>query len=59
MIDRCLEQTSGGMPFGSPAVFASGYLRHIFALLGIRDVRMVQAERTRRGMVPVNTRYMT
>lgn len=37
---------SGGMAFGGPADFASGYLRHIFAFIGIHDVRMVQAERT-------------
>ena len=28
---------------------ASGYLRHIFAFIGIHDVRMVQAERTGSG----------
>jgi len=37
---------SGGMAFGSTADFASGYLCHIFAFIGIHDVRMVQAERT-------------
>jgi len=41
-----LVMASGGVPFGSPADFASGYLRHIFAFIGIQDVRMVPAERT-------------
>ena len=45
-----LVMASGGMPFGSPVDFASGYLRHIFAFIGIRDVRMVQAERTGSGV---------
>jgi FMN-dependent NADH-azoreductase len=45
-----LVMASGGMPFGSPADFASGYLRHIFAFIGIHDVRMVQAERTASGV---------
>lgn len=41
-----LVMASGGIPFGGPIDFASGYLRHIFAFIGIQDVRMVQAERT-------------
>jgi len=41
-----LVMTSGGVTFGSPADFASGYLRHIFAFIGIQDIRMVPAERT-------------
>jgi len=45
-----LVMAIGGMPFGSPADFASGYLRHIFAFIGIHDVRMVQAERTASGV---------
>ena len=45
-----LVMASGGMPFGSPVDFASGYLRHIFAFIGIHDVRMVQAERTGSGL---------
>jgi len=45
-----LVMASGGTPFGSPADFASGYLRHIFAFIGIRDLRMVQAERTGGGV---------
>jgi FMN-dependent NADH-azoreductase len=36
---------SGGVPMGSAVDFASGYLRHIFAFIGIRDVRLVAAER--------------
>jgi FMN-dependent NADH-azoreductase len=42
-----LVMASGGMAFGSPADFASGYLRHVLAFIGLHDVRMVQAERTR------------
>ncbi len=45
-----LVMASGGMPFGSPADFASGYLRHILAFIGIRNVRMVQAEGTASGV---------
>ena len=45
-----LVMASGGMPFGSPTDFASGYLRHILAFIGIGDVRMVQAERTGSGV---------
>jgi FMN-dependent NADH-azoreductase len=45
-----LIMASGGMPFGSPVDFASGYLRHIFNFIGIHDVRMVQAERTGNGV---------
>jgi FMN-dependent NADH-azoreductase len=45
-----LVMASGGMPFGSRVDFASGYLRHIFAFIGIYDVRMVQAERTGSGV---------
>lgn len=45
-----LVMASGGTPFGSPADFASGYLRHIFAFIGIRDLRMVQAEGTAGGV---------
>jgi len=41
-----LVMTSGGVTFGSAADFASGYLRHIFAFIGVQDVRMVPAERT-------------
>jgi FMN-dependent NADH-azoreductase len=41
-----LVMASGGTAFGGPADFASGYLRHVLAFIGIRDVRMVQAERT-------------
>ena len=44
-----IVMASGGMPFGSPADFASGYLRHIFAFIGIHGVRMVQAECTDSG----------
>jgi FMN-dependent NADH-azoreductase len=36
---------SGGVPMGSAVDFASGYLRHIFAFIGLSDVRLVAAER--------------
>jgi len=41
-----LVMASGGVPFGSPADFASGYLRHILGFIGIQDVRPVYAEAT-------------
>jgi FMN-dependent NADH-azoreductase len=41
-----LVMASGGVPFGSAADFASGYIRHILGFIGIRDVRPVYAERT-------------
>lgn len=41
-----LVMASGGVPFGSSADFASGYLRHILGFIGIRDVRLVYAEGT-------------
>jgi len=41
-----LVMASGGVPFGSSADFASGYLRHILGFIGIRDVRPVYAEGT-------------
>jgi len=41
-----LVMASGGVPFGSPMDFASGYLRHILSFVGIQDVRAVYAEAT-------------
>jgi len=41
-----LVMASGGVPFGSPVDFASGYLRHILGFIGIHDVRAVFAEAT-------------
>jgi FMN-dependent NADH-azoreductase len=41
-----LVMASGGVPFGSPMDFASGYLRHIMGFVGIQDVRAVYAEGT-------------
>ena len=41
-----LIMASGGVPFGSPVDFASGYLRHILGFIGIQDVRTVFAEAT-------------
>ena len=40
-----LVMATGGVPVGSPMDFASGYLRHVFGFLGIRDVRLVAADR--------------
>jgi FMN-dependent NADH-azoreductase len=37
---------SGGVTFGSPADYATGYLRHILGFIGIRDVRLIYAEKT-------------
>lgn len=39
-----LVMASGGVPFGSPVDFASGYLRQVFGFLGIEAVRLVGAE---------------
>lgn len=39
-----LVMASGGVPFGSPADFASTYLRQVFRFLGIEDVRLIGAE---------------
>lgn len=41
-----IVMASGGVPFGSPADFSSGYLRHIFNFIGIRDVRFISAAAT-------------
>ena len=40
-----LVMASGGVPFGSPADFASGYLKQVFGFLGIDDVRLIGAEK--------------
>ncbi len=40
-----LVMASGGVPFGSPVDFASGYLKQVFGFVGIDDVRLVGAER--------------
>lgn len=39
-----LVMASGGVPFGSPADFASGYLKQVFRFVGIEDVRLIGAE---------------
>lgn len=39
-----LVMASGGVPLGSPADFASGYLRQVFGFIGIGDVRLVGAD---------------
>ena len=40
-----LVMASGGVPFGSPVDFASGYLKQVFGFIGIDDVRLVGAEK--------------
>lgn len=40
-----LVMASGGVPFGSPMDFASGYLKQVFRFIGIKDVRLIGAER--------------
>jgi len=40
-----LALASGGVPFGSAADFASGYLTQVFRFIGIQDVRLIGAER--------------
>jgi len=37
--------TTGGVPLGSPADFLSGYLRQIFAFIGIDEINIFAAER--------------
>ncbi len=39
-----LVMASGGVPVGSAADFASGYLRHVLAFLGIDDVEIIAAD---------------
>ena len=39
-----LVMASGGVPFGSPMDFASGYLKQVLNFIGIEDVRLVGAE---------------
>ena len=41
-----LVMASGGVPFGSPVDFASGYMRHLLGFIGLLDVRAVYAEAT-------------
>ena len=40
-----LVMASGGVPFGSPVDFASGYLKQVFRFIGIEDIRLIGAER--------------
>lgn len=37
--------TTGGAPLGSPVDFVSGYLRQVFAFIGIDDVNIIGADR--------------
>ena len=39
-----LVMASGGVPFGSPVDFASGYVKQVFGFIGIDDVRLIGAE---------------
>lgn len=39
-----LVMASGGVPFGSPVDFASGYLKQVLRFIGIEDVRLIGAE---------------
>jgi len=39
-----LVMASGGVPFGSPVDFASGYVRQVLRFMGIEDVRLIGAE---------------
>lgn len=39
-----LMLATGGTAIGGPADFASGYLRHVLAFLGIEDVELIAAE---------------
>ena len=40
-----LVMASGGVPFGSPVDFASGFVKQVLRFVGIEDVRLVGAER--------------
>lgn len=46
LVDRpvYLAMASGGVPFGSPVDFASGYLKQVLRFIGIEDVRLIGAE---------------
>ena len=39
-----LAMASGGVPFGSPADFASSYLKQVLGFIGIEDVRLIGAD---------------
>lgn len=40
-----LVMASGGVPLGSEVDFASGYLEHVLGFIGLKDVRMIAADR--------------
>ncbi len=40
-----LLTATGGVPVGSAMDFATGYMKHIFGFIGIRNVRLIAAER--------------
>ena len=40
-----LAVASGGVPIGSPADFATGYMKQVLGFLGITDIEMIVAER--------------
>jgi FMN-dependent NADH-azoreductase len=39
-----MVMASGGVPFGSPVDFASGYLKQVLGFIGIADVRLIGAD---------------
>lgn len=39
-----LVMATGGVPVGSPADFASAYLRQVFGFVGLQDVKLVSAD---------------
>ncbi|MEO0403224.1 MAG: NAD(P)H-dependent oxidoreductase, partial [Pseudomonadota bacterium] len=40
-----LAVASGGVPIGSQADFATGYMKQVLGFLGITDIEMIVAER--------------
>jgi len=50
-----LAMASGGVPFGSAADFASGYLQQVFRFIGIEDVRLIGAGQT--ALDPAGARH--
>jgi len=49
---------SGGVPLGSAADFASGYLKQVFRFIGIEDVRLIGAERVAMDAVEARNRAL-
>jgi FMN-dependent NADH-azoreductase len=42
--------TSGGVPVGSPADFATPYLKHALSFVGITDVEIIAADQNNSGL---------